>query len=131
MEAVTHASSAVTSSSPIALSQFANNAHLVGPAWVISSAILTTYSTTSFLKHGELNGREGGGGRIQTTRASNLLDESRRRGRIVSDVASIPRTTLLTLYRFSGSLLLGLTVQYKPWRVASRIKETWLAAQHF
>lgn len=100
------------------LSAFANNRNLVGSAWIISSAILTTYSTTKFLKYQ---------GEHQTSSVMMPLSPKASIFRLGSNkdaikqqesqhilqgkkksVPKLSRASLLTLYRFSGSLLLGL-----------------------
>lgn len=104
------------------VSAFANNSHLVGPAWVISSAILTTYSTTKFLKY---QGDESMAVMPSSTNKNSIfslgsrnkdnsqLQQNGKAQHILQGKKSIPaaklsRASLLTLYRFSGSLLLGL-----------------------
>ncbi len=89
---------------PLFLPTFAaisNNVQVIGAAWMLSSALFTTYSTTKFLKFKES--------------ATNLGMPSR---------LPLSRSTLLTLYRFSGSLLLGL-VGHPDLHILGRIRETW------
>jgi hypothetical protein len=71
---------------------------------MVSSALFTTYSTNKFLKF----------------KASTIpnFGISRR------VVPLLSRSTLLTLYRFSGSLLLGL-VAHPDLQIVGRIQETW------
>jgi hypothetical protein len=83
------------------LSNLSSNAQLIGTAWMVSSAIFTTYSTTKFLKFESSPSRPG-----------------------IPREYPISRSTLLTLYRFSGSLLLGL-VAHANFDIVSRIRETW------
>lgn len=106
------------------VSAFANNSHLVGPAWIISSAILTTYSTTKFLKY---QGDESMALMPSSTNKKSIFSlgnsnkennlqlqqQNEKSQHILQGKKSIPtsklsRASLLTLYRFSGSLLLGL-----------------------
>lgn len=98
----TPAIQSVTSSlGPIgAVSSVFDNVQAVGVAWMVSSALCTTYSTTKFLKY---------------TPASNL--EKRPESRL-------SRATLLTVLRFGGSLALGL-VAHPNWQVYERVIETW------
>lgn len=82
------------------ISALSSNVQLIGAAWMVSSALFTTYSTTKFLKF------EG-----------TLSDPG------IPSKLPVSRSTLLTLYRFSGSLLLGLLV-HPSFNVWSRIQET-------
>lgn len=95
-------SSIVTSEASRAiLPSVLNNMQAVGATWVISSALFTTYSTTKFLKY---------------TAPSNVeLQKSQK--------SSLSRATQLTLYRFFGSLLLGLFA-HPNLKVVDRINET-------
>jgi Triose-phosphate Transporter family len=83
------------------LSTLSSNAQLIGTAWMVSSALFTTYSTTKFLKFESSPSRPG-----------------------IPSKYLVSRSTLLTLYRFSGSLLLGL-IAHANFDVCSRIRETW------
>lgn len=66
------------------LDTFAKSPNAVGAAWIISSSLFTTYSTTKFLKY----------------HSEHTVDEKH--------LITLPRPALLTFYRFSGSLILGL-----------------------
>lgn len=72
------------------------NAQAVGASWIISSALFTTYSTTRYLKY------------------PSKSDSPR---------SILPRATQLTLYRFLGSLCLGLLV-HPNLRILERVRET-------
>jgi hypothetical protein len=91
------------SSTPSVISSLASNVNVVGAAWVLSSAIATTYSTTTFLKY------QGKGGMSKTQTATPL--------------ASLSRSTLLTLYRFGGSFLLGI-LAHPNLEIRKRLEET-------
>jgi drug/metabolite transporter (DMT)-like permease len=83
-----------------------NNVRAVGSAWMISSVVFTTYSTTSFLKHKtEIGGR---GKKVTLAKPEGSI---------------LPRSTLLTLYRFGGSLLLGM-LAHPDLHVVDRVRET-------
>ncbi|KAG7361071.1 triose-phosphate transporter family protein [Nitzschia inconspicua] len=82
------------------LSALSSNVQLIGTAWLVSSALFTTYSTTTFLKFESTSSIPG-----------------RRK------MFPVDRSTLLTLYRFSGSLLLGL-VAHTNLNILARIEET-------
>lgn len=104
----------------------------VGSAWILSSALLTTYSTTAFLKYrGEDKARPGDpvvgamGATLPTL--GSILNSGRdseppqrlRRADAQAPLGGAPllalsRASLLTLYRFSGSLLLGLVLHPRP-----------------
>lgn len=90
----------VSPATPSALASLANNANAVGAAWMLSSAIFTTYSATTFLKY---KGPESSEPRALTS--------------------SLSRPTLLTLYRFGGSLLLGL-LAHPNFQIQQRIHDT-------
>mmetsp|Transcript_8828 Transcript_8828/g.14674 ORF Transcript_8828/g.14674 Transcript_8828/m.14674 type:complete len:338 (+) Transcript_8828:22-1035(+) len=97
-------------SSPVStglLSSLTDNTHVVGAAWMISSALFTTYSTTRFLKY-------------DTVSTSAVVDPKSRAARLLS---TMPRPTLLTLCRFGGSLLLGLLAHPNA-NVMQRIRDT-------
>lgn len=119
---------------------------IVGSAWVLSSAVLTTYSTTMFLKYqgdrssssGTLTDSGGNSKRKQhlstsasssrgqlPRKASSAVSTTRHRGILSHHLESIPRPTLLTLFRFGGSLLLGLFLHVDFWRLAPRLVETF------
>mmetsp|Transcript_37053 Transcript_37053/g.75555 ORF Transcript_37053/g.75555 Transcript_37053/m.75555 type:complete len:456 (+) Transcript_37053:113-1480(+) len=129
------------------VSAFANNSHLVGPAWIISSAILTTYSTTKFLKYQgkqstalmPLSTKKGSIFRLGSKKEKIKLDQNGESPHILQGKKSIPvsklsRASLLTLYRFSGSLLLGLFMHahfYQLSALPPRFMKTLEAAKLF
>jgi Triose-phosphate Transporter family len=83
---------------PSVLSSLAGNTHFVGAAWMITSSLFTTYSTTKFLKYDSSK---------ETSSFPSYLD----------------RPTLLTLYRFGGSLILGLLL-HPNLRILERVRES-------
>jgi len=91
-------SPAIPSSS---FSTLASSVNVVGSAWILSSAIFTTYSTSTFLKY------QG--------------PEVIKRG--TAGLSSLSRPALLTLYRFGGSLLLGI-LAHPNLQIEKRIQET-------
>jgi hypothetical protein len=97
--AVTHVQETPVSLIP-SLSSISSNVQIIGSAWMVSSALFTTYSTTKFLKFKSSPSNPG-----------------------IPNKLPISRSTLLTLYRFSGSLLLGL-LAYPDLHVVNRIRET-------
>ena len=91
----------ITTPSSLGIAQTVlNNVQTVGAAWMVSSALCTTYSTTRFLKYMPES-------EVQKTKKSAL-----------------PRATLLTVLRFGGSLALGL-LAHPDIRIIERVKETW------
>jgi hypothetical protein len=93
-----------------------NNPQVVGAAWLVSSAFYTTYSTTKFLTYQQHNS-------VATTKKLDQDIGSRRHAPSLIQQLRIPRSTLLTLYRFGGSMLLGLFI-YPDTHVIARIKDT-------
>ena len=83
--------------------------NVVGGLWMASSALLTTYSTTKFLKYKHAD--------------NNPLVPSKKR-------LHLPRPALLTLFRFGGSLLLGLLL-HPDLQLLQRIQNTLSALPSF
>eukprot|EP00977_Amphora_coffeiformis_P028842 scaffold37464_cov160-Amphora_coffeaeformis.AAC.1 len=91
-----------------------NSPHIVGGAWVVSSALFTTYSTTKYLKY----------------QAPAVTTNKNKKEQPSLLLSKLSRPTLLTLCRFGGSLLLGL-VAHPDWRIVDRCLATLAAARHF
>ena len=141
------AASSTVGGAATVLHTLAMNAPFVGISWVVSSAILTTYSTTKFLKYDpsdtmkplrtrprllqSLLQSKDATGPNTPTRTTDQSQAPAQSSRKISRSHLIPRPTLLTLYRFSGSLLLGLLVHVDFWHVANRIRETLQMVPHF
>ena len=85
----------------------AGDVRVVGAVWMLSSAILTTFSTTKYLKY---NGKDQG---------PSLFKHFNR-----------PRPTLLTVSRFGGSLLLGLLL-HPNLRILERFRDSMHALPDF
>jgi len=104
----------ITTTTPLPLSSLSENIPLVGSVWLISSAIFTTYATTSFLKYRKPD---------DASSKQLLLSprQLRQQGLIIK--ASLPRPVLLTLFRFGGSVLLGFLAQ-PNFRILQRIQQT-------
>lgn len=131
-------------------SSVANNRLWVGTAWMISSAILTTYSTTRFLKYVGKEDVDQGHGTAsrqfrsilnstqntqqqQQTHSQKVIEQSPRKS-IRQVTTKLSRASLLTLYRFSGSLLLGLLIHshfYQLSKLIPRFIDTVHVAQKF
>jgi hypothetical protein len=112
-----------------ALTAFPSNAAAVGLAWITSSAILTTYSATKFLKYADNN--------KQLRSPSRILPMTMAKTpKSVLEVAfmrpfqNMSRPARLTLYRFAGSFALGLFLS-SDFNVALRVSETISAAPAF
>lgn len=98
-------------SSTNVLASLAENTKIVGSMWILSSALFTTYSTTTFLKYQDERG-------ILSSGSKSVL------------APSMARPALLTLYRFAGSLFLGL-VAHPNLHVLQRFQETTAACRPF
>ncbi|CAB9499494.1 Phosphoenolpyruvate/phosphate translocator 2, chloroplastic [Seminavis robusta] len=96
--------------SPSVLDSLSSNVNLVGGLWFVSSALLTTYSTTSFLKYQHADS-----------------DSCKIH---VPNRLHLPRPQLLTLFRFGGSLLLGLLL-HPDVHLISRIRATMATIPDF
>ncbi|GKY97604.1 hypothetical protein MPSEU_000718800 [Mayamaea pseudoterrestris] len=120
----------IDSSRPLAsaLTAFSQNAPAVGIAWIASSALLTTYSATSFLKYKPddaslpLNSK-----RTRTQPETNLNMASRL---LAQPFQQMSRPARLTLYRFGGSFALGLLL-HPNFYVAQRLSESIHASKAF
>lgn len=151
-------------SSSSILDALTRNAPLVGTAWMVSSAILTTYSTTKFLKYTDSNQLEekviqkkvkmhnlpytdnqmlSDHDRWLRRRKNKLLQAPLNKIarpalhailslqlRLASMLSSLSRPSLLTLYRFAGSFLLGLII-HPNFHVFQRLQATVAAAPQF
>lgn len=87
VDIATMEASTLLSSTSSTISSLARNVNVVGSAWILSSAIATTYSTTKFLTY-------------EGPAVTKKLP--------VTALSSLSRPALLTLYRFGGSLFLGI-----------------------
>ena len=99
------------------LDSIGSNPHLIGATWIASSAIFTTYSTTTFLKY-QPQQQQGSFSPQQSTDLSS------------QKTSSISRASLLTLYRFGGSFLLGLLL-HPNLQIIERLQETLKAVPTF
>ena len=91
----------------------------VGLAWLLSSAIYTTYATNRFLEY--------------EAPALSPRSNPSRKGLLsvpAHKFKAVTRPTLLTICRFGGSLLLGL-VAHTDFCIMDRVKETIRAAPAF
>lgn len=116
-------------------SSLSKNVNLVGSAWMVSSAIFTTYSTTTFLKYRHPPSNmlvDQKGNELLTKATTSAVQASNEKSKMSSFY--LDRPTLLTFYRFSGSLLLSLLLpspQYFRARlstIASQIPSFFLPA---
>ncbi|KAL7536914.1 hypothetical protein ACHAXR_011315 [Thalassiosira sp. AJA248-18] len=139
------ASTSSAAATPIsAWASAAANKNWVGSAWILSSAILTTYSTTKFLKYqgDQETLPPSDRGSKAFRQFGSILNSTQKRDdepQIEVPKKSVRRTklsraSLLTLYRFSGSLLLGLIIHshfYDLSRLLPRFLQTVQVAQMF
>lgn len=127
------------------LTEYGNNKLIVGSAWVITSAILTTYSTTRFLKYRGKDSRlhypepDGGSelsvhrfGELFNSRSQTQIKQAEKEEKATA--GRLSRASLLTLYRFSGSLILGLTLHSQFHQLSKflpRLQQTIKTAEEF
>lgn len=113
-----------------------SNSAITGSSWMFSSIIFSTYLTTEFLKHEE----KGQASKIKAlnndfifkqqefmdTEKRSLLQKQRHAlSKSVSEaLKSLSRPQLLTLYRFSGSLLMGIFVHTDVFAWKQRLLDT-------
>ena len=101
---------------------------------MISSALLTTYSTTKFLKY-EAPTSPPPPSATETVSIglspSRSIQASRSTTIPMSPLSQIPRPTLLTFYRFAGSLFLGLVVHPNVRFIMHRLRSTLQAVPDF
>ena len=110
----------------IATPSLANNISLVAGAWVVSSAILTTYSTTAFLKFPKF------GPDFLLRKNARFKGENAAVSECAGNVSSVlDRATLLTLLRFGGSFLLGLLARSDLRLVPKLVAQTVADARYF
>lgn len=103
-EALSGVETLSSSLSPSLLSSLAGNTRAVGAAWMVSSALLTTYSTTTFLKYDK--------------------DPMRHKSKGVPLLGhNLSRPAFLTLCRFGGSLILGL-LAHPNLDILKRLRDT-------
>jgi hypothetical protein len=118
--ATTAGTSAAAASLPSLSDAFASlgtNPHVVGAAWMVSSAIFTTYSTTRFLKYPVEDSE-----RLRRKLHQTALPLQRH----ISRFLALPPASMLTLWRFLGSLLLGLVLHLNL-NIAERFRSTLAA----
>lgn len=113
-----------------------SNSAVMGSSWMFSSIIFSTYFTTEFLKYEE----KGQTSKIKelnndfTVRQQEFVNTQKRRllqkqrhaiSKILSEaLTSLSRPQLLTLYRFSGSLLMGIFVHTNVFAWKQRLLDT-------
>ena len=109
---------AVASSRPLAsfLSNLHSSPQVVGAAWLVSSAVFTTYSTTKFLQFSYDD--------PESLRRKMERTALPFQHRYVKRFLSLPPPSMLTLWRFLGSLLLGLLL-HPDFEIPARVKQTW------
>lgn len=105
---------------------FASHPASVGSCWMFSSVIFSTYYTTAFLTHG-LSKEKDDFHERQMEMMAGAKEEPPLKGRevrISSSLKCLSRSQLLTLYRFSGSLLLGIFANPRVFECGQRLMDT-------
>lgn len=113
-----------------------SNSAVMGSSWMFSSIIFSTYFTTEFLKYEE----KGQTSKIKelnndfivrqqefvNTQKLRLLQKQRHAisKNLSEALTSLSRPQLLTLYRFSGSLLMGIFVHTNVYAWKQRLLDT-------
>lgn len=113
-----------------------SNSAVMGSSWMFSSIIFSTYFTTEFLKYEE----KGQTSKIKelnndfivrqqefvNTQKMRLLQKQRHAisKNLSEALTSLSRPQLLTLYRFSGSLLMGIFVHTNVYAWKQRLLDT-------
>lgn len=113
-----------------------SNSAVMGSSWMFSSIIFSTYFTTEFLKYEE----KGQTSKIKelnndfivrqqefvNTQKRRLLQKQRHAisKNLSEALTSLSRPQLLTLYRFSGSLLMGIFVHTNVYAWKQRLLDT-------
>ena len=100
-----------------ALSSLGTSPHVVGAAWMVSSVVFTTYSTTRFLQFVFVDDRASLKRRMKETHLPANPSS------FIKRFLSLPPPSMLTLWRFLGSLLLGLML-HPDVNVIARLKQT-------
>mmetsp|Transcript_9367 Transcript_9367/g.13880 ORF Transcript_9367/g.13880 Transcript_9367/m.13880 type:complete len:382 (+) Transcript_9367:144-1289(+) len=108
------------------VNQITQSAPIVGFAWIASSIFYTTYSTTSFLKYKPPSHNiilphyhRKSKNKFRHSSTSITSSASKTSAKIIAN-----RPALLTLYRFGGSLLLGLILP-NPFAFAIKWQRTF------
>lgn len=108
----------------------------IGSAWFVTSVFFTTYSTTAFLKY---KGQQSNVLPIEYNDFESKLEKEKKKNEVpsklklkfLSTVTSYNRPSLLTFYRFSISLLIGMLCHPKFWLVMDRVRDTMTAIPEF
>lgn len=110
--------------------QVGSSQPIVGSAWILSSALYTTYSTTSWLKFRKKE-------EVSKSNRMELRSIQRPRHSVIEnaknkafELVRKDRPALLTLYRFSGSLALGLLFP-NPINFKNKLVQTINLFPHF
>ena len=129
LEGISSAGSSASSTSISAavgssvLSTLGSKKVFVGGFWVLSSALLTTYSTTKFLKY-EDKPHELGDRSDFLSRVKKASSDASSSNQDTQRIPTMSRPALLTLYRFAGSLLLGIVIGRPFSAILDRIRMT-------
>jgi len=118
-----------TSQTLISLSK---NNFVVGGTWMLSSMLFTTYYTTSFLKHDGVE-KQTTNDFVRRQKAVSTDDsKSSTKPNIINVLSKYyTRPQLLTLFRFSGSFLLGIFANPNFFDYPVRFMKSWNAMKDF
>jgi hypothetical protein len=109
-------------------SLLSSNVKAIGGLWMVSSALLTTYSTTTFLKYQHPDNVIENDKKKKITSKNPLATTANNN--TPRKLLQLPRPALLTLFRFGGSLLLGLLL-HTDVQIMKRIQQTMAAIPDF
>jgi hypothetical protein len=102
----------------------------VGAAWMVSSSIFTTYSTTKFIRVANQHTAHPASWSALQRKGQDINELSRRRPfrRFLTVISQrLPPANLLTMYRFAGSLLLGICCHPDVGGATRRLQSTLAA----
>lgn len=103
---------------------------IVGSGWMFSSIVFSTYYTTAFLTNGIPKEKNDFHERKVAIMSGNektseiQASANTRRAKFNNTLKNMSRSKLLTLYRFSGSLLLGVVGNLNVMECGQRIMDT-------
>ena len=130
-----------TSSAAQSHSSFSQNSIAVGSTWVLSSMLFTTYYSTAFLKHGkekeqqEKDDFESRRSKAFMRRTKPVTLESQTPKKPLKSnfwlTEYYSRPQLLTLYRLSGSFLLGIFANPSLFKWRERLTQSLDVMKYF
>lgn len=116
LDTVAASTTSTSTTGPLSIiSSLSCSPQVVGVAWLVSSALFTTYSTTKFLKF-SYDGK--------TELKEKLKKVELPLQHHFVRFFTLPPPTMLTLYRFAGSLLLGLVLSPPVFAISEKFSST-------